>query len=245
MNVRARITFGLRRVIAIVAVVCACVVAFAQTSDYDRIAAKATRFFDNREWLNANAMYMLMLDERPLEVETYSHAIVSNIMAGDTITMGNLLEQSMQNNVPFDSVLYSVQRVSMSVGSSDLYEKVLLTSRDRFSWLTRGINAYLLKYYDFRNNAPEIIRYAQIMLTGMEDNVQFKRQLARGYMLNGQPEYALPVWFEIVESNPEEYDTLLDIGMYYEETGHHDRAVVYLARANAIRPTPYLEQLLR
>ncbi len=214
-------------------------------ADYNHVAAKAARFFDNSEWLNANAMYMLMLDNRPREVKTYSHAIVANIMAGDTVSMGNLLEQSMRNNVPFDSLLYSVQHVSMQVGSSDLYEKVLLTSRDRFSWLSRGINAYLLKYYDFRNNGPEIIRYAKIMLAGMPDDITFQRQLARGYMLNNEPEFALPVWLNILQNNPEHYDTLLDVGMYYEETGHHDRATAYLQRAYDIRPTPYVQSLLQ
>jgi tetratricopeptide (TPR) repeat protein len=189
-------------------------------------------------------MYLLMLDQHPLEVSTYSHAIVSNIMAGDTISMGNLLEQSMQNNVPFDSLLNSVQHVSLQLGSSDLYERVLLTSRQRFSWLSRGINAYLLKYYDFRNNAPEIIRYAKIMLAGMPDDITFQRQLARGYMLNNQPEYAVEVWFNIIEKNPEHYDTLIDIASYFEDTGEHSRAITYWQRAYKIRQTPYVKAML-
>lgn len=261
---RANILHGLRRCLALVAVACVCLCSYAQTeidsiaaaktdsiaaakadAEYNRIAAKAARFFDNSEWLNANAMYMLMLDERPLDVKTYSHAIVANIMSGDTVSMGNLLELSMRNNVPFDSLLYSVQHVSMQVGSSDLYEKVLLTSRDRFSWLSRGINAYLLKYYDFRNNGPEIIRYAKIMLAGMPDDVTFQRQLARGYMLDNQPDNALSVWLNVLQHNPEHYDTLLDVGMYYEETARHNKAVDYLQRAYDIRPTPYVQELLQ
>lgn len=245
MSIRANIGDVMHRCMALAMLACVAICTYAQTTDdYDRLAAKAARFFDNSEWLNANAMYLLMLDERPLEVSTYSHAIVSNIMAGDTISMGNLLEQSMQNNVPFDSLLNSVQQVSLQLGSSDLYEHVLLTSRQRFSWLTRGINAYLLKYYDFRNNAPEIIRYAKLMLAGMPDDVTFQRQLARGYMLNNQPEYALEVWFNILEKNPEEYDTLIDIASYYELTDEHSRAVTYWQRAYKLRETPYVKSKL-
>lgn len=234
----------MRRCLALALVACVCLGSFAQSDDYNRLSTKAARFFDNHEWLNANAMYLLMLDQHPLEVSTYSHAIVSNIMAGDTISMGNLLEQSMQNNVPFDSLLNSVQHVSLQLGSSDLYERVLLTSRQRFSWLSRGINAYLLKYYDFRNNAPEIIRYAKIMLAGMPDDITFQRQLARGYMLNNQPEYAVEVWFNIIEKNPEHYDTLIDIASYFEDTGEHSRAITYWQRAYKIRQTPYVKAML-
>jgi regulator of sirC expression with transglutaminase-like and TPR domain len=64
-------------------------------------------------------------------------------------------------------------------------------------------------------------------------------------MLNNEPEFALPVWLNILQNNPEHYDTLLDVGMYYEETGHHDRATAYLQRAYDIRPTPYVQSLLQ
>jgi tetratricopeptide (TPR) repeat protein len=235
--------FARRCLLILATLMCVCMPMSAQT-DYDRTAAKAARFFDNQEWLNANAMYLLMLDERPLEVDTYSHAIVANMMAADTTSMAAMLEMSMRNNVPFDSLLRSVQHVSMEVGSSDLYEQVLLTSRQHFSWLTRGINAYLLKYYDFRNNGPEIVRYAQIMLNGMPESVEFQRQLARGYMLSDKPEEALQTWLKILEANPEHYDTILDVGNYYEAIGDHASALPYLRRANAIHSTPYLTQLI-
>ena len=233
-----------RRSFAAALLLCVCLCTFAQSEDYNRISAKATRFFDNQEWLNANAMYLLMLDERPLEISTYSHSIVANMMVNDTTSMVDMLELSMRNNVPFDSLLNSVQHVSMQVGSSDLYEQVLLTSRQHFSWLSRGINAYLLKYYDFRNNGPEIIRYAKIMLAGMPDDVTFQRQLARGYMLNDQPLYALEVWFDVLEKNPDDYDTLIDIATYYENTNEHDRALTYWQRAYILRPTPYVKKKL-
>jgi tetratricopeptide (TPR) repeat protein len=234
-----------RYIIAAVALLCLCFSLFAQnTDDYQRTATKANRFFENREWLNANAMYWLMLDQRPREVSTYSHAIVSNIMAGDTVSMATLLEQSMTNNVPFDSLLFSVQNVSMQVGSSDLYEKVLLTSRQHFNWLARGIDAYLLKYYDFRNNGPKIIEYAKIMLNGMPESIEFKRLLARGYSLNNEMELAAQTWKSILQINPYEYDTLVDLGNYYEVIGQHATACSFLTRAYAIRKTPYLKSLL-
>jgi tetratricopeptide (TPR) repeat protein len=243
MTLKKHISHTARCLLCLAAAVCVCLNLAAQT-DYDRTAAKAKRFFDNQEWLNANAMYMLMLDERPLEVSTYSHAIVSNMMANDTTSMSMLLEMSMRNNVPFDSLLNCVQHVSMQVGSSDLYEQVLLTSRRHFSWLTRGINAYLLKYYDFRNNGPEIIRYAKIMLNGMPDDVTFKRQLARGYLIDNKPDAALQTWLEILEKNPDHYDTILDVGNYYESIGDHPRALPYLQHANTLHPSPYLNSLI-
>jgi Tfp pilus assembly protein PilF len=82
------------------------------------------------------------------------------------------------------------------------------------------------------------------MLAGMPDDVTFQRQLARGYMLNNQPEYALEVWFNILEKNPDEYDTLIDIASYYEQTDEHSRAVTYWQRAYKLRETPYVKSKL-
>jgi tetratricopeptide (TPR) repeat protein len=82
------------------------------------------------------------------------------------------------------------------------------------------------------------------MLNGMPESVEFQRQLARGYMLSDKPEEALQTWLKILEANPEHYDTILDVGNYYEAIGDHASALPYLRRANAIHSTPYLTQLI-
>ena len=48
-----------------------------QTSSYERNARKAENFFAAREWLNATAMYTLMLHEDPRQSDVYAHALAS------------------------------------------------------------------------------------------------------------------------------------------------------------------------
>lgn len=209
-----------------------------------RLRAKADRFFRNDEWLNASASYLLLLDRSPRDVDLYGHAIVCGVMARDTIGAMELIQESMQNDVPFDSVLASVSRISMLAGSSDLYEKILYECRSRFPWMSRNIDLQLLRYYHFRNNGPEIIRYARIMLAGMPDDIGFRHMLADGYMLDGQTGAAAAVWHRILAENPEDYDALLSLGNLYVNTGRVDEGLPLLSRAYAIRPTPYVRQLI-
>lgn len=214
-------------------------------ADYARTAAKAQRFFEQGEWLNANAMYLLMLDARPAEASTYSHAVISNIMAGDTAAVVRLLEQSMKHNVPIDTLLNNVQSLSTKAGISDLYERLLIALRGHFPWMQRGLNLYLLKYYDFRDNGPEMVHYATLMLNGKPGDLDFMRVLARGYMLQGQYDDAVKTWSDILEDHPDNYDTLIDLGNYLWTSGKQDDAIPYLQRAQAIRPTPYVDKLLK
>lgn len=215
------------------------------SADYARTAAKAEHFFNSGEWLNATAMYTLMLDARPEVTETYAHAIVSDVMLEDTLAVTNLMEMSMRNNVSLDSLLSDIQQISTSMGVSHLYERILIMSKTHFPWLQRGMDSYLLKYYDFRDNGPEMVHYATIMLRGLPESVEFRRILARGYMLCGDYENAVATWRAILEQNPGQIETLLDLGNYYVNAGEPDNAIPYLEHAYSLRPTPYLTALLK
>ena len=47
---------------------------FAQ-DNYARLEARAARFVQFQEWNSANAMYMLMIDQRPNVPKTYSRVL--------------------------------------------------------------------------------------------------------------------------------------------------------------------------
>ncbi|MCI5978038.1 MAG: tetratricopeptide repeat protein [Bacteroidales bacterium] len=215
------------------------------SSAYARTLRKALRFMDDGEWLNASAMFTIMLEQRPEEVSNYSNAIVTDAMLGDTLAVSRLLETSMEHNVSMDSIFTDVQRVSTRLGVSHLYERVLLGAGKQFSYLQRSLNQYLLRYYVFRNNGPEMVRYARIMLERMPASVPFRRILARGYMLQGKMDDAAAVWQDILRSDPDNLDTLLDLGNYYHALGRAADAEPYLRAAYRLHPTPYLASLLR
>lgn len=214
------------------------------TPAYERQARKAAAFFSAREWLNATAMYTLMLEEQPRDAGTYAHAIVARYFEADTVYAVSLIQRAMDHGVDFDRLLGDIKAASISAGSSDMYEDILLQARGAYPYLTRSINARLTDYYDFRSNAPELIRYSSRMLEGSPDNVRYRRLLARGYMLDDNPAEAARVWQGILKSDPDNLDTLVDLGCLYWLSGRRDDALPLLTRAYSLRPTPFLEALI-
>lgn len=213
-------------------------------NQYQRTERKALRFRDDAEWLNASAMFTLMIDERPHVTSNYANAVIANTMSGDTTAVVRIMELSMTNNIPMDSIFADVQRISTRLGISYLYEDLLINSAEHFPWLQRSLNSYLLKYYTFRNNGPQMVRYARIMLSGMPDNIDFQRILAKGYMLSNNMPDAINMWRQILADHPDNLDTLLDLGNYYVTIGAMAKAKPYLDLAYRLHPTPYLESLL-
>lgn len=212
----------------------------AQT-DYNRTASKAQRFFDNEEWASANAMYLLMLEQKPRVVSTYAHAVVAQVMAGDTVQALDMVPRSMDNEVPLDSLLSDVRNVSFSIGRGRLYEHYLLGIRRTYPWFARVADNYLMQYYSFRQNGPELIRYARTMLAGLPDSRNFLRMLASGLLLNGETAEAIDIWLKVTKLYPDDYDTVLDLANCYDALGDRVEALRWMERALQLRRTPYVE----
>ena len=150
----------------------------------------------------------------------------------------------MEHNVSMDSIFTDVQRVSTRLGVSHLYERLLLGAGKQFPYLQRSLNQYLLRYYVFRNNGAQMVRYASMMLERMPSSVPFRRILARGYMLQGKMEDAVTVWQDILRTDPDNLDSLLDLGNYYLSADNRTAALPYLQEAFRIHPTPYLARAI-
>lgn len=215
-----------------------------ENAEYCRLAEKSERFFDNREWLNAQAMYTLMLDIHPRQAPVYARSMICHYMAGDTTMAVAGVQRAMDHGVALDSLLSDVRDISLSVGAPRLYEDILQRAAVSYPWLKRSIDSYLLSYYDFRDNGPMLVRYAGIMLGATPQNLRYSRLLARGYMLDNKPDKAVAVWLGILAGHPDDYDTLLDLGNYYLLCGHRSDALPLLTRAQKLRPTPYLQSIL-
>lgn len=235
----------LRRFLLAVALLAAVAVRAAEPSAaYLRQARKARGFFEAREWLNATAMYTLMLEECPREADTYAHAIVARYFEADTAYAISLIQRAMDHGVALDSLLADVRTTSFGAGSPGMYEDILLHAREAYPYLARSINARLTDYYDFRSNAPQLIAMSRHMLSASPGNLRYRRLLARGYMLDGAPEQAAGIWRQILAADPDQLDTLLDLGSLYWLTGQRDKARPLLTRAYSLAPSPYLESLL-
>lgn len=210
--------------------------------EYEKIENKAQRFFDNNEWASANAMYLLMLEEKPEVAETYARATVAEIMLGDTLQALEMVPRAMEYKVTFDNLLSDVRRISFSIGNGDLYEDYLLKIKDKYPWLNRVADNYLMQYYAFRQNGPELISYAEAMLDGLPDNRNFLRMLAYGQMLDGRTAEALDTWLHVMTIYPNDYDTILDLANCYDALGDNTQTLVWMKKAAEIYLSPYVER---
>ena len=223
---------------------------------YAAASVRAQRFFKYQEWQSALAMYEVMLDIRPDDVPSYYHAIFSAGRLGNSELQMNFFERTQQQGIALDSIFSGVKSISFAMGEGIEYEKLLLLVRERQPWLTRGINVYLLSYYDFRHDARGVISIAEQMLSDTPESLQLTGILARAYMMDSRYDDALRCYRHIVEHNPADYDALLNLGIYYytalrsatDATLRADYtalAQAYLADAWRISPTPHVAQILR
>lgn len=212
---------------------------------YPQLEVKAERAFGYGEWASAAAIFDLMLEQKPDVPGTYGRAIVANGMRDATSEQMRLLSQALDNHVPFDSVFANVEKWSSYLGRPRVYEKFLVDTRSEYPWMRRAINATLLKYYTFRENGPEMVEYSRAMLEGAPDNTAFLESLARGYMLTDRIPEGLATYKRILTVEPDNYNVLLTVGNWYamHPDGVEDGRI-YLERAYALHPTPYVAKLL-
>lgn len=212
----------------------------ARGADYQTTARKAQRFFDDREWASAQALYGLMLDERPDADSVYVRSIVASSMLSHDDQASRLLADAMKAGVSFSRLMAGVKDVSFSIGEPAVYEDFLERSQIDCPWLARAIDDELLHYYLFRDDGPQIVVYAGKMLAGLPDSVKYLSALAKGYAHCGDFTKATATWEHILEVDPRNYDALLCLGNYFSITGNDSEALDYLRRAEEIRSTPYV-----
>ncbi len=215
-------------------------------ADYVQTQNKAERYFAHKEWASASAMYQLMLYEQPEVAETYARAIVAEGMMKNESAQMQYFNTALKNHIPLEKMLKDVRRVSFGCGSTDLYEQFLLVIQSTHPWMSRVMDKYLLDYYSYRCNGPEIVSYSQKMLAGLPDDISYLKYLARGYLLQGDLTNAMSTYRHIIEVDPDNTDALLYLGNYYRQnTDERDKGLEYLRRAYALQPTPYVAKLIR
>lgn len=227
---------------------------------YETRSTRAERFFTYKEWSSALAMYQLMLDERPDEVEPYYKAIVAGAMIGDSITQMNMLERTQQRGISLDSLFNGVRSVSFAINEAEAYNDFLMLVKSKQPWLKRRINIYLLNYYNFRNDADNIISTAKELLEQTPENTDYIKYMAKAYIELGNIDEALKCYKHILHINNYDYDALLALGNHYAlllldptycsptvKMPHENLAALaqsYLYDAYNINPTPYVKKLL-
>ena len=221
-------------------------------TEYNQLAVKAERFYHYGEWPSAIAMYQLMLQQDSRVPSTYCHAIVASARMGQPEQEMYYLRRSMDAGIPLDSIYDGVQVLSFRDGSAHLYENFLKEAGKSYPWLHRNIDARLLDYYCWRNDATGMINYAEIMLAETPNNVKFLTALADGCFMKNMFTKGINTYLTILSLQPDNYHALLVLGNYYYDRGLKDRsdkeapilAAQYLNKAFTLHPTPYLKTRL-
>lgn len=219
-------------------------------SDYNTLSTKANRFFDQKDWASASAMFTVMLSEQPSDVQTYGKAIVAAGMQKQPEEQMRLFDYAVAYHVPFDSLFAQVEKTSIAMGRADMYEHFLFLLKENKPWLDRNLDGCLMKYYAFRRNPEGMIEYSRKMLAGLPDDTGYMLVLAQGLLLKGDYDAAMGEYERIAALDPRNYEALLYLGNYYKDRVATDasarvKAVEYLSRAREIRQTPYVDGALR
>lgn len=234
---------GMRLIISILLSLIVAVGASGQDR-YERLAERAQRSFQWKEWSSAAAMYELMLKDRPQELQSYAHAIVANQMTSDTTATVDLMQRAMANGLGLGEVLEAVRTIDFSIYEGDRYGRYLYQLHGAMPWMRRALDHQLLDYYTMRNDGPKIVEFARAMLAGLPESTDYLASLAKGQLLSGQEDEAVATWRKIIELNPINYNALLELGNYYAIKGHKAEAIELLQRAQDLRPTPFVADLL-
>lgn len=209
-------------------------------ADYNTTSIKAGRFFDDKEWASAQALYSLVIDSNPRADSAYVRAIVTSSLLNDSVMASHFLTEAMHAGLSFTRIMNGVREESFAIGEADVYVDFLLRSQKECPWLSRAIDDELLSYYHFRDNGKKTVCYAERMLAGLPDSVEYLSMLADGYCMEGDFTGAVEVWNKILDIAPDNYDTLLKLGNYYDLTGDRLQGRAYLDRAYEIYPTPFV-----
>lgn len=210
-----------------------------RSSGTDALSQRASRAFAAGEWASAQALYMRVSDDTPVEALPYGRIIFAGLMRGDTTVTAPAVERALANHVPLDSVLSVLENEALAHADGNLYVAELHRIGRQMPYLRRPVDARLLKYYTFRSDAPMMIRYAQALLRGLPYSPHYLNILAKAYLIDGDIDAAIATWKRTVAVDSGNLEALVGLGnaLYEQEPS---AALEYLEKAQEIHPTPYL-----
>lgn len=190
-------------------------------------------------------MYSLLIDEHPDSAGYYARAIIADGMRGDTTAQTSLMHQALAHRIIVDSLFNRIETECLQIGNADIYEQFLSSLKNNEPWMARAIDARLMRFYAFRRYPRESVHYADIILSGLPDNIPALYILAQGYL--GQADYnrAEATYRRILAIDPNAVEALLYLGNAAAYDGNKSAALDYLRRAESLKPTPYLSAQIK
>lgn len=210
-------------------------------ADGNALERRASRAYDAGEWASAQALYMRVSDAAPKEALPYGRIIFAGLMRGDSTSTVPTVERALANQVPLDSVLGVLESEALAHADGKLYVAELHRIGNSMPYLRRPVDARLLRYYTFRSDAPQMMRYARALLRGKPDSPQYLNILAKAYLIDGDIPAATETWKRTLAADGDNLEALVSLGNALFDS-EPSEALIYLEKANTIHPTPYLQQ---
>ena len=203
----------MKRLFNIICLLCIVQLAFGQA--YERLESRANDHYDHAEWSEVISITDRMVRIRPSDVAPYSAALVAAQFLNDIPTENRYLELSQYNRIPIDTLLQSVYERTRLMHNAAIYEGILLNLKTHNSWLAKVFNHYLLDYYAFAHKTDQTIAIADELLHVTPENIRYKKIKADALFYQGDHKPAVAIYENILSANPDDYDALTFLGIYY------------------------------
>ncbi|MDE6277591.1 MAG: hypothetical protein K2M06_05735 [Muribaculaceae bacterium] len=221
---------------------CAAASATAATPKDDALLEKAARAYSNREWASATALYGVFCDRSPGHPEAYARRVVASEIISDTISSVDAIEEALNAEVEPAAFFDLIRSEAFAAARPMLVPQVLMRAKARMPWMGRPIDAALLRFYSFRNDAEATQKYAESLLNGLPDDTEYLSMLAGSLLAQGKDREAVEIYERILQKDPQNFDALIILGNYSIDEGQTDKGLQYLRKALQIKPTPALRK---
>ena len=182
----------------------------------NKIKTKAEEHFAKKEWKEASEIYNIIINSEKRDISLYAPSIIS---AGKSNNYNRVMEYitlSEKCGIPLDSIFKSTLTLSLKTRSTDVYENMLLTIKEKQPWLKNLINGYLLEFYNSRKNTTKTIEIANIIIAGNPKNVTDIMTIkAKAFNDIGNIDSAINVMEDILGLDANNIDARIYLGNYY------------------------------
>ncbi|MEG1643310.1 MAG: tetratricopeptide repeat protein [Bacteroidales bacterium] len=180
-----------------------------------KLSRKANDHFNNHEWKEALSMYEILLMEMPTYGQLYPPVIISCGKIKDYDKMISFVELSENSGIPLDSLFVNTFALSMKIDDTGIYEKMLITVKEKQPWFQKIVNNYLLKYYIVRKENGMALEIADEILSLAPSNIDIMINKARILTDSGRNDEAATCMKDVLKNSPEEEEAILFLGNYY------------------------------
>lgn len=216
-------------------------IAIAQQTPTSVLSQRAERAWEAGEWASAQALYSIVAERTPEDVEAVARLVVASWMRSDSTAAFSTVQNAMSHGMPLDSLLGEARELCYSTHHADLYGKILDNLYRQMPYARRPVAMQLVNYWLRRRNGAQTVMYADYLLQAQPDNPMLLSLRCRALLLDGLVEQAVETATHLLEVQPDNTEALILLGNYYSHTDP-TRARELLIRAYNINPTPYLEQ---